>query len=275
MKTKDKHLYLGAGSHRLKDFIHLDIQNSKTFKKGYSPIDVICDISKHIPFEDSTIRSIFSRDTFEHLTYIQLHSCLNECYRVLDKSNGYIRFLVPCFDQMINCYNNKFYDITRDSEKIKTTIHENYVDEFILNILYHDHKYIHNKDTITRFLERANFTDIKFCFPGETSNLLLQEQYLLSETGRFPDIIVEARPKLEKIKNINLLQKKEKLNFISFVNFLLAIINVKISKANNKTSIFNFKTNFKLIFYKLFVSKSLKYDERKDLKYKNYININF
>ena len=89
------------------------------------------------------------------------------------------------------------------------------IDEFILNILYHDHKYIQGQDTITRFLERANFIDIKFCFLGETSNLLF-EQYLLSETGRFPDIIVEARLKLEKLK-ILIITEKRKIKFYKLI----------------------------------------------------------
>jgi len=274
VNTKINNIYLGAGSHRLKDFIHVDIQESKTFKKGYNPIDVICDISKKIPFGDNTINSIFSRDTFEHLTYGELYSCLQECSRILNKENGYIRFLVPCFDQMINCYNNKFYSCLRSSENNKTTIHENYVDEFILNILYHDHRYIHNKNTITRLLEKTNFTDIKFCYPGETSNLLLQEQYLISETGRFPDLIVEARPNLKTNEKIQKFNKGKRFNFLNLVNSFFGIFNIKISKANrNKTSIFNLKIRFKLILYKFLYAKPVYFDERRNLKFNKYIDI--
>lgn len=82
-----KDVYLGAGKHRLDGWIHVD-------KHPYEGIDVVCDVTKGLPFEDSTVDRIYTQDFMEHLPPESKVPVINEMWRVL-KNGGTMEHYIP------------------------------------------------------------------------------------------------------------------------------------------------------------------------------------
>lgn len=70
-------LYLGAGSDRKEGFTHVDIVPLKG-------IDVVCDITKGLPFDGNSCDYVFTQDFLEHLPADKRVFVINEIYRVLE-----------------------------------------------------------------------------------------------------------------------------------------------------------------------------------------------
>jgi predicted SAM-dependent methyltransferase len=211
-------VYLGCGHDRMKDFIHVEINLGKN-KSG--PPDILADISDYIPIKDNSVDLVFSRATLEHLTYNELLNCLLESHRIL-KKGGCVRIVVPDFDKTINQYLNKVY---RDDIKNPGMPNENYVDTFVARIMYHDHRYNHNFDTLRRALEKTGFEQIRECQPGDSKIEVAREELRKAEMGREKDdIIVEA----VKFNKKPIIQKTERVypkNPIAY--FLAKFFNIK------------------------------------------------
>ena len=69
---------------------------------------------------------------------------------------------------------------------------ENYVDTFIANVLYHDHFYLHNFNTLSRILEKTGFVGIRECEPGDTKMSAASEALLKAEIRKHEFLILEA-----------------------------------------------------------------------------------
>lgn len=80
-------IYLGAGSHRLEGFTHIDIV-------PLPGIDYVCDITKGLPFEDNSIDEVYSQDFLEHIPQDKAVFVINEICRVL-KPGGRMEHKVP------------------------------------------------------------------------------------------------------------------------------------------------------------------------------------
>ncbi len=190
------YLYVGAGSHRIEGFIHAEINVWKQFKGGVtvSPPELLCDITDHIPLPDSSVDLVYSRATLEHLTYRELHNHLLECYRIL-RPGGYVRALVPDLELMIK-------DYTNDVVKFGTDYVEHFPDlpvstpteYFIYRLLYPDHYYLHNLETMSGFFSRAGLNEARECGEGDTAVAEVKPQLKVAEDGhRELELIVEAR----------------------------------------------------------------------------------
>ena len=55
---------------------------------------MVCDLRKRLPFEDSTVKYIYTSHLLEHLTRNEAEFLLKECHRVL-RNEGVIRIIVP------------------------------------------------------------------------------------------------------------------------------------------------------------------------------------
>lgn len=241
MKSKKKYLYVGCGHHRMNGFTHVEISVGKQFKKGgnVGPPDILADITRHIPLKDNTVDLIFSRATLEHLTYKELINHFLECHRLI-KKGGYIRMSVPDMDIMINNYLNKEEDLEKAKREDEISIDEmpceNHTDLFIQRILYHDHYYLHNFDTLSRALKKTGFTNIKKVNPGQTSLSEVEDELYNAEKGRNRwEILLEAQ-RLDDIPNISRYPDKKPNNII--LRILAEIFNIKISKYNNRKPVF-------------------------------------
>ncbi|HED35972.1 MAG TPA: methyltransferase domain-containing protein, partial [Gammaproteobacteria bacterium] len=65
----------------------------------------IHDLTKKFPWEDNSIKVIYSSHTLEHLSKEEGRFFLKECYRVLD-DNGIIRIVVPDLEVIVKSYSN-------------------------------------------------------------------------------------------------------------------------------------------------------------------------
>lgn len=194
------YMYVRCGAHRLNGFIHVEINVAKQFKKGidHGPPEIIADITKFIPVPEGSVKLCFSRATMEHLTYKELINHFLEANRILE-DQGIIRMQLPCFDKMIERYHKRDEDVeyakkhTEVSEELPI---ENHTDLFISRILYHDHYYLHNEDTLRRALEKCGFENVRAVLPGETKLIDPKLKAILYDTekGRDGDsIIIEAQ----------------------------------------------------------------------------------
>lgn len=100
MKKKIK-LNLGCGKSIKKKFINLDF-----YKHPNTKVDIIANLNKKMPFNDSSIDYIYSSHLLEHLTWIKGEKLIKDCFRVL-KKGGKIRILIPDFKKIFKCYINK------------------------------------------------------------------------------------------------------------------------------------------------------------------------
>lgn len=80
-------LYLGCGKDHKEGFINID-------REPFEGVDTVCDITKGLPFEDSTADYIFSQDFMEHLPPESKVSVINEIWRVLC-NGGLMEHYIP------------------------------------------------------------------------------------------------------------------------------------------------------------------------------------
>lgn len=89
--------------------IKLDLGSSDLKRKGFLSVDMtkgadlICDLTKGIPYADSSVDMIKSDHFFEHLDIDQLIYVLSECYRVLKRGHK-LDFTVPHIDPYMKAY---------------------------------------------------------------------------------------------------------------------------------------------------------------------------
>lgn len=239
---KQNLVYIGCGHHRLKNFIHVEINLGKN--KSGSP-DILADISDCIPLPDNSVDLVYSIATMEHLTYSELLDCFLECRRIL-KRGGCVRMVVPDLDKMVQDYLNKVYD---PSQKSPGKPNENYIDTFVGRIMYFDHRYDHNFNTLSRALQKTGFSNARECLPGDSLIKEAGDELYGAEKERKSDLIVEA----VKLDEKPIIQKMEKVYPKNFIARILAeFFNVKITNFTERKSRFPQKYWFKtyLLFNK-------------------------
>ncbi|MDH5180894.1 MAG: class I SAM-dependent methyltransferase [Gammaproteobacteria bacterium] len=193
-QSESKYLYVGCGAHRIPGFHHVEINIGKERKKGrhIPPPEILADITRHIPLPDGSVKLIFSRATLEHLTYLELINHFLECYRLLEV-DGMVRMTVPDLDIMVKNYQEQTEDLERaiaESEVSERLPIENHTDLFISRLLYHDHYYLHNFDTLKRALNKTGFGNVQRKKPGETLCQELSPQLLQNVKATFQSINV-------------------------------------------------------------------------------------
>jgi len=241
MKTKKIYLYVGCGHDRMSGFTHVEINVGKQFKKGgnVGAPDILADITRHIPLEDNSVDLIFSRATLEHLTYHELINHFLECHRLI-KKGGYIRMSVPDMDIMVKNYLDKQEDLEKAKREGEISIAmmpcENHTDLFIQRVLYHDHYYLHNFDTLSRALKKTGFTNIKKVKPGQCQISEIAEELYKAEKGREKSEVLIESQRLNDEPKISRYPDNGPNNFI--IRTLAEIFNIKITKYNKRKATF-------------------------------------
>lgn len=88
---------VGAGNSGKEGWVNLD---------GFPGAGVNClaDVRKCLPFEDNSVRGIFSEHFFEHIDYTEeAPHFLAECYRTL-QPGGVVRIIVPDMEKYLRAY---------------------------------------------------------------------------------------------------------------------------------------------------------------------------
>jgi len=94
-------------SEEWKDSLNIDIQN-------ITEVDVVCDVSKGLPFLDNTVDKIITCHFIEHIGFKEQNFLFNECYRVL-KNEGFILIIMPEFDICIKEYLRSCFCVSYNS----------------------------------------------------------------------------------------------------------------------------------------------------------------
>ena len=112
---------------------------------------------------------------------------------------------------------------------------ENHTDLFVSRILYHDHFYLHNYDTMKRALEKCGFGHVKEMKPGETSDGNLKKIFYDAESGNEN---ISFHVEATKVGPPNFNKKKINLprNFIKKI--LAYLFNISISPYNKRRPMF-------------------------------------
>lgn len=80
-------IYLGSGKDHREGFTHVDIHQ-------FEGVDIVCDITKGLPFDDNSVDFVYSQDFLEHIDPTKKVTVINEIWRVL-KNGGQMEHYVP------------------------------------------------------------------------------------------------------------------------------------------------------------------------------------
>jgi predicted SAM-dependent methyltransferase len=145
--------------------VMLHIGSGRNYKDGWINIDssarvkndILHDLSKGIPFPDSSVDYIFNEHFIEHLSYEDGLEFMKGSYRAL-KPGGVIRIACPDLDVLIESY---IKDTWRDMEWVKLIKAQWYPSGcFMLNQCIREdglHQYMYNKSELIRRLIEAGF----------------------------------------------------------------------------------------------------------------------
>jgi predicted SAM-dependent methyltransferase len=181
-KIEKKYLDVGCAGNIHDHFVNLDYT--------WTPqIDVCWDITKQLPFKDSSFEGIFTEHCLEHITLTECKYALKEFFRII-KNNAIVRIVVPDGELYFDIYTRK-----KNGEDIYMPYEEGYITPMArVNGIFrnHGHKFIYDFATLKIILEEAGFKNItKTCFnEGSNKDLLLD-----SKERELESLYVEAQKK--------------------------------------------------------------------------------
>jgi predicted SAM-dependent methyltransferase len=157
-RLKSKYyLNVGCGENAHADFINIDFQ--------WRPnIDLCWDIRKGMPFENNSMKGIFTEHCMEHLTFHQCTSLIGEFHRILCPG-GIVRIIVPDAELYIDLYQKE-----KRGERVDFPFvtEQDLVDGFTpmmaVNRVFREHghhHYAYDARTLNMMLKRAGFEDIR------------------------------------------------------------------------------------------------------------------
>ena len=175
-------LNLGCGNDYKKGWVNIDADLYKNIKK----LDLKCDLSRDIPFEDNSVDYIFNEHFLEHLSAKEGLEFLKECRRVL-KPGGVLRISMPDLENAV-----KMYFDSNWREKTPASMYGFEVQTRAERINYSfrlwGHKWLYDREELERRLKEAGFQNIKFCRLRESEHAMLRNL----ETRRESTLIAEA-----------------------------------------------------------------------------------
>jgi len=160
------------------------------------------DATQPLPFDDETFDYIFSEHLIEHLFYEDGFLMLQECFRVL-RSGGRVRIATPNLVNIVGLLAANKSGLARRYIKWAVDEHIPYADayraSFVINNFFWDfrHLFVYDAETLQSTLERAGFTTITTCCPGESDdeNLRGLESHgkqIGQEMNEFETMVFEA-----------------------------------------------------------------------------------
>jgi len=134
--------------------------------------------------------------------------------------------VVPDLDIMVDDYlNKKLPSIESRGIDDPDLPCENYIDYFLRRVLYSDHFYLHNFNTLERCLDKTGFYKIRKCEPGDSILEMIKGELFQSEVIRHKSIIVEAQ-KSQSMPKVSRYKKEEPKNLL--LKFLAKTCNIKL-----------------------------------------------
>jgi predicted SAM-dependent methyltransferase len=91
-----RYLDLGCGRNTNESFVNMDFL-------WHPEVDLCWDVLQGLPFQDASLRGIFSEHFLEHFDIMEVESILKECRRVL-APGGVLRLVVPDAERYLRTY---------------------------------------------------------------------------------------------------------------------------------------------------------------------------
>ncbi|MEB3328640.1 MAG: methyltransferase domain-containing protein [Candidatus Sericytochromatia bacterium] len=187
-------LHVGCGYHLLPGWLNGDLWRC-------DPSVVWLEAGECYPFADASLDYVFSEHVLEHMPLDQGRALLAECLRVL-RPGGRIRVATPDLQFLVGLYAPEKTELQRryldwSSEHLLKT--EAATDAMVINNYVRNwgHCFIYDRETLTRTLLEAGFTDVVGCLLGESEDPQLRG---LENEGRMPPgflrletLVLEAR----------------------------------------------------------------------------------
>lgn len=132
--------------------------------EGWDNRDADVDITKPLPWKDSTADFVFAEHVVEHVYYEQALGFFRECHRVL-KPGGVVRIAVPSVEQVMQLATGEYCEFTK-----KWVQHEHPKRRAMTNILFmHGHKAPWTKGLLVTSLYYVGFDEPVPQWPGGSS----------------------------------------------------------------------------------------------------------
>jgi predicted SAM-dependent methyltransferase len=150
LSKSDLRVNLGCGYRPVAGWINVD--------RARGPeVQVVWDLTRELPFPDSSCTAIFSEHLIEHISKEDAAKLIGECYRVL-QDGGVLRLSTPDAELFLRSYtgDRKFLGHAGFSQAIDTAIDRvNYMMRE-----YGQHLWSYDEELLTLMLKRAGFKSI-------------------------------------------------------------------------------------------------------------------
>ncbi len=160
-------LHFGCGNVRLEGWVNID------FNVSSRSCDVIWDVTKQFPLQDSCCRYIYHEHLLEHLSPEQGLAFLKECHRLLQPC-GVVRVAMPSLEYTVEKYQSANW---RDQEWLKWPGYQfiqTRAEMLNIGMRWWGHKWLYDSEELERRLREAGFQNISQRSPHESAFTELQ-----------------------------------------------------------------------------------------------------
>lgn len=168
-------LHLACGKVKLAEWLNIDIDSDAA--------DLELDLTKGLPFDDSSVQYIYCEHFIEHVTRTEALNILKECYRVLN-SNGILRFSTPDLNFLVMAYLSENIHEWGEAWQPANLCH-------LMNegMRSWGHQFLYNADELRLILAEAGFMFKKFVKWGESQ---FEELKNIESRPFHGELIIEA-----------------------------------------------------------------------------------
>lgn len=177
------YLNIGCGKVKLPGFVNIDLEPGA---------DVVCDVTRGLPYEDGTVDGIYSEHFIEHLSQKDIISFFRECRRVL-KPGGRVRVATPDLDVIVRRYAE--HDWRQPwLQKYGYDWIRNRAEYLNIALRAWGHAWVVNEEELARLAALAGLEDPVRCMLNESQD----EMFCGLETRVESTLIMEFRKRRER-----------------------------------------------------------------------------
>jgi predicted SAM-dependent methyltransferase len=154
-------VHVGCGKHGRDGWVNMDCFPGKR-------VNCLHDIRKNLPFDDQSVRYIFTEHVVEHLDYTEeIPVFIAECFRTL-APGGVLRIIVPDAEKYLRAYAQGGWS---GFEPVRPLVdgadrwfkHKYHTPMELVNAIFHQgqqHRFAYDAATLEFLLKRAGFTQV-------------------------------------------------------------------------------------------------------------------